>query len=370
MRKPGGDAGTVHVTRRRSHDTSAPSRRVGWRTPTWIAGLLLLWSAAPAHAQARGFPPGVELAVSLPPAPVTAGDQAYLCYELHLRNYGTREVEVVGVEVGDADGGASLASVTGEELTGSWRLLGPRDDESVATTLPAGRMALVYLWVPVKSAEEAPDRLRNRVTFASDDGSEPSVLERVVPVTGTETIVQVGPPLRGPGWFAANGPGNVSGHRRTILPLGGRGVIAQRYAIDYVLVRDGRIADGDMEVNESYFGYGEELIAVADAVVASTKDGIPDNVPGEDSRAVEITLETVAGNYVILDLGNGRYAFYAHLQPGSVRVRPGDRVTRGQVLGLLGNSGNSTGPHLHFHIADANSPLGADGLPYTLDAST
>jgi len=60
----------------------------------------------------------------------------------------------------------------------------------------------------------------------------------------------------------------------------------------------------------------------------------------------------------------GRFAFYAHLQPGSLKVRLGQRVRRGQVLGLVGNSGNSTEPHLHFHLSDANSPLGSEGIPY------
>ena len=94
------------------------------------------------------------------------------------------------------------------------------------------------------------------------------------------------------------------------------------------------------------------------------KDGIPENIPGPTSRAVAITLETVGGNHVIVDIGGGRYAFYAHLQPGSPRVKVGDRVRRGQVLGLVGNSGNSTEPHLHFHLSDGNSPLGSEGVPY------
>jgi murein DD-endopeptidase MepM/ murein hydrolase activator NlpD len=75
----------------------------------------------------------------------------------------------------------------------------------------------------------------------------------------------------------------------------------------------------------------------------------------------------VGGNHVIVDLGGGHYAFYAHLKPGSIRVRAGDRVHRGQVLGLVGNSGNSTEPHLHFHVSDANSPLGSEGVPYAYD---
>jgi murein DD-endopeptidase MepM/ murein hydrolase activator NlpD len=71
---------------------------------------------------------------------------------------------------------------------------------------------------------------------------------------------------------------------------------------------------------------------------------------------------------VIIDLGGGHFAFYAHFQPGSLRVKLGDRVKRGQVLGLVGNSGNSTEPHLHFHVSDANSPLATEGIPYVFDA--
>jgi murein DD-endopeptidase MepM/ murein hydrolase activator NlpD len=71
--------------------------------------------------------------------------------------------------------------------------------------------------------------------------------------------------------------------------------------------------------------------------------------------------------YVILALGNGRFAFYAHLKPGSVRVKRGDRVREGDVVGLLGNGGSSTGPHLHFHVMNRPSALASDGLPYVFD---
>ena len=81
-----------------------------------------------------------------------------------------------------------------------------------------------------------------------------------------------------------------------------------------------------------------------------------------------ITLETVGGNHVIIDIGGGHYAFYAHLKPGSLRVKVGDRVKRGQVIALVGNTGNSTEPHLHFHISDYPSPLGSEGMPYGYDA--
>ena len=77
-----------------------------------------------------------------------------------------------------------------------------------------------------------------------------------------------------------------------------------------------------------------------------------------------------AGNHVVVDIGEGRFAFYAHMQPGSVRVKVGDKVKTGQVLGLLGNSGNTDSPHLHFHVMDGPSPLVSNGLPFVFNSFT
>jgi hypothetical protein len=179
----------------------------------------------------------------------------------------------------------------------------------------------------------------------------------------------IGPPLRGGVWLAGNGPSARSGHRRALIPISGAPSIAQRFAIDYVKVNEtDSTYSGDRLKNENYFAEGNDALAVANGRVVAVKDGIPENVPGVNSRAVPITLETVGGNHVIIDIGDGRFAFYAHLKPGTIRVKVGDVVTRGQVIGLVGNTGNSTEPHLHFHIADANSPLGSEGVPYGYDS--
>lgn len=107
---------------------------------------------------------------------------------------------------------------------------------------------------------------------------------------------------------------------------------------------------------------------MADGAVVLVRDGIPDNVPRAAARAVPITPETLPGNVVVLDIGGGRFAYYGHVQRGSLRVKPGDKVRRGQVLGLLGNSGNSDEPHLHFHVADSASMLESEGVPYVIDS--
>jgi hypothetical protein len=185
---------------------------------------------------------------------------------------------------------------------------------------------------------------------------------------GEAKPIIIGPPVRGE-WVPAQGAGNGVGHRRALFALQGAPRIAQRFAIDWVQVgTDGKTFAGSEKDSKSYHAYGRDVLAVGDAVVVSAQDGIPENVPGSNSRAVAITPETIGGNYLILDLGGNHFAFYGHLQPGSLRVKVGNRVRRGQVIGLVGNSGDCDQPQLHFHISDTNSVLDSEGLPYAIDS--
>lgn len=127
----------------------------------------------------------------------------------------------------------------------------------------------------------------------------------------------------------------------------------QRFATDFVIARGGRSYTGDRTANSKFYCWGEPVLAPAPGTVVTAVDGIPDNVPGEtnDSSAL--------GNHVILDLGDNEYAFLAHLQQGSVRARPGDRVERGEQIGSCGNSGTSSEPLVHFHLQ--NTPIFGEG---------
>ncbi len=312
----------------------------------------------------------VPLDIQVPWAPtsVQADGKNTLVYELHITNFSGQNVSLTQIEV-LAEGGAELAKLGPSELLTSVLSLGNRQAGGMEKLdLGPGQRALVYMWVALDSAAKLPAALEHKVS--AKVGAFPDELTILCArVTVGHDVPVVSPPLRGDSWMAGNGPSNTSPHRRTIIPIDGRARISQRFAIDWIRLNpDGKTYTGDPLDNKNYRAYGSEAFAVADGTVVATKDGIPQNVPGINSRAVPITLETVGGNHVILDIGHGRYAFYAHLQPGSLKVKVGDRVKRGQVLGLVGNSGNSTEPHLHFHIGDSTSPLGSEGLPYVLAA--
>lgn len=332
---------------------------------------ILSWWLVPALAAQASLPPFLELRVPKPPTVATGGGESFLAYELHVTNFAPQTMSLTKVEVAMGDGGTRkvLHAVTDSGLARSLTRPGMNVPPAERAKIAGGARAVVWLWVPVDRFAP-PGSVQHRVFVEQGAGDSARTRQLDGPeVAVTREAAPVGPPLRGGVWLVGNGPAPETGHRRALIPVGGVPSIAQRFAIDYVILGDNDTTfTGDRLKNENYRAYGREAIAVADGRVVATRDSIPENVPGITSRAVPITLETVGGNHVILDIGGGRHAFYAHLQPGSLRVRTGDRVKRGQVVGLVGNSGNSTEPHLHFHIADGTTPLQSEGLPYLHDA--
>jgi murein DD-endopeptidase MepM/ murein hydrolase activator NlpD len=128
---------------------------------------------------------------------------------------------------------------------------------------------------------------------------------------------------------------------------------AQAYAVDLVKTGERR-PGGD---NRAFPSYGEPIVADAPGVVAIAVDGIPDNAPGA------VNGYDLHGNYVVIDHGNGEYSLFAHLVPGSLQVRAGQPVGMGQILGLCGNTGQSTMPHLHWQVMSHPMASQAKGLP-------
>ncbi|OCC07802.1 M23 family metallopeptidase [Streptomyces sp. PTY087I2] len=192
--------------------------------------------------------------------------------------------------------------------------------------------------------------------------------------------VEVDPPVTGR-WSALNSPADK-------VPSHGTHAYGQTYAIDIVAEPEAGEGGASARPGFRWFwpvvrparafpAFGAPLFAVADATVVRASDGQRDHLSRNslpallylmliegDARSM-IGARRIIGNHVILDLGDGTYAVYAHLRRGSLQVKPGDRVRAGQRLGRVGNSGNSSEPHLHFHLMDGPDPDSARGIPFT-----
>jgi murein DD-endopeptidase len=332
------------------------------------AGLLTLeivLGATPTAAQLEIV--AVDVRVPVPPTAFLADGTTHLVYELRITNLDRSQITLSAIDVYADSAPNPLVTRSGDSLRADAHLVGASASTN-ELLLPTGRQTLVFLWVTLPTGARTPGKLRHRLTVSVMDSTGKAASDTVggffVPVRTGAPLVLAAPFIDGP-WLAANGPGNRSGHRREPFPVSGVARIGQRFATDWIkLGPDGRAFHGDSLVNSNWYGYGVPLVAVADGIVTASKDSIVENVPFSPGMAVPITVETVGGNHVILDLGGGRYAYYAHLQPGSLEVKRGDRVRRGQPIGLLGNSGNSRAPHLHFQVTDGRSPLGSEGLPW------
>ena len=237
----------------------------------------------------------------------------------------------------------------------------------------AGR--LVFIELAFDRRADVPDALMHRFDILAVPlgGTEPTPMTYTAATFPLDLHVpELGPPLKGGGWVAANGCCETDGiHRATVLPVNGGLHDTQRFAIDWMRMNDeGRLVVGDPSDVHSYVDYGAEIIAVAGGTVVSTLNTLDDQVPGQLPDPSTITLQNVDGNHVVVRHRDGRYAFYAHMQKGSVTVEAGDRVRRGEMLGRLGNTGNTSAPHLHFHLMDGASVLGSSGCPTCSAASS
>jgi Peptidase family M23 len=344
-----------------------------YRTVGFIACLLVAcplggWSQAPDQ-----FTP-VVVSPLLPETQRVLGTDGkdHVVYELAVANTRQTPATLMKLEVLDArDPSVPLAAYEGETLLSRLRTLGNTRPETAALDFNETRLVLLHL--AFDPGAGVPQRLVHRVAVlaAANLGDlTPALLSyTVAPVRIRPRIPVVGPPLTGQGWVATNGCCEADGvHRNTGLPVNGQLYFAQRYAIDWQrLDAEGRLVLGDLSDVHSYTAYGADVVAVADGVIVGTRNDLEDQLPPNLPDPKTITAQTLLGNHVIQDIGDGFFAFYAHLQPGSVVVAPGDRVTRGQQLGKLGNSGNTSAPHLHFHIMAGPSAIGSNGIPYVID---
>lgn len=330
-----------------------------------------LVSAVPASGQTTQRPARVEVVIPKPPLPVLADGKRVLVYELHVTNFGRgalgfREINVLN------GAGTPIVSYRDSALTELLNPVGATPNRA-AQRLDPGQRTVVFLWLSFPSAVPAPTMLRHRIVFdildtadvRRDRGTQ-TVLDSIFVPVSRESDLVLRPPLDSGEWVMGSGPSNISVHRRALNAVGGGAHIAERFAIDWVKIGpNGNTYHDDEHRNENYWAFGQPVHAVAPGRIVAAVDSIADNVP--HATMPPVTLANIAGNYVTVRMGPNRYATYAHLKRGSVRVHVGTRVSGGEVIGLLGNTGQSTAPHLHFQITDGESVLASEGVPFVFD---
>jgi len=327
--------------------------------------LTLLTLASPGAATAQTNQ-ALDVRVAETPNIVRIGAADQLVYELHITNFSSVPLRLDQLVVKAGDKRTALKAYAGDELAKAIGLVGPA--EADARIIPPGRRAVVYINAPV-AADLARGRISHDLSLAKvgADGASFAISGGAA-TPETAALPRLSAPLRGGPWVAVYNPGMERGHRRVFYATEGSATLPGRFAIDYMKVdTSGKLSSGDADLPANHYGFGAEVLAVADGTIVAVRDDVTD--PPTRSGRTNPSIADASGNYVMLDIGGGRIATYEHLKQGAP-VKAGDRVKAGQVVGFLGFTGQASAPHLHFHLADRPSILGAEGQPYVVTSLT
>ncbi len=308
------------------------------------------------------------------PAPVLGTDRKYhVIYELRLANRGPIPATLQKLEILDADSRATVHTFEGVDLQGRVRDIGGVTAADTVIEPGGERLFLVDLEFAVSTS--VPVALMHRLELLGPKAPQSTAATLVsytiatVPLDGPAPAVIVSP-LRGNGWVVTSGCCDVGNpDRAAILPVNGGLWSSKRFAVDFMQLDDaGVFVHDDPTQLGNFTSYGADVVAVAPGKVVALLDTLPDQPVGLPPDPSASSFESADGNYVVIDLGNGLFAFYGNLQPGSLTVQVGDIVQRREVLATLGNSGDSSVPHLNFRLMGGASPFGSDGLPFVFNA--
>jgi murein DD-endopeptidase MepM/ murein hydrolase activator NlpD len=361
-----------------------------------VAAGLLTAALMPEMASADGKPGDVTVKfcpseqARTYPLESQRGVQSLLLQNVLVSHAGGAPVEIIGVDVdlmasGEVKdtrriSGADLktASASGPRLQASGALEMMAFQFCSGTLIPEGAKlagpalnpgeALLLTNQPF-AYKGARDSVRVRVQFVREGRTVETSAS--LPINSAMSKTEFRFPMSGQ-WFSAVGPTPHTAHRWA-LP--------EEFAFDIVGLGDGtRSYSGSGTAFEDYHAYGADILAAADGRVVAVKADVAEDPttlrqPGETVEAygervgayqmqlVASDINSIAGNYIAIDHGNGEFSFYAHLKPGSITVKIGDVVKSGQAMAQLGSSGNSTEPHLHFQVCDRPEPLACAGIP-------
>jgi murein DD-endopeptidase MepM/ murein hydrolase activator NlpD len=319
-----------------------------------------------AELQTTPTPPALTMTNPVSPIPFASTNGINLAYELELNGLDGAVPE--SIDVIDPATGTVIYTPDARVFARTYQKASsppPTAEERMNGTLKLS-IPRISVWFKV-SPGAVPDTLVHRLTLNRSAVGLPPLK-----VTGGEVTVRkdlkpvvIGSPMKGPGWVDMESTLPTTHHFLMPVTINNVTTVDQRYAQDWFYIDPvtGNAAAGNATRAKNFFGYGKELLAVADGTVVDVRDGIPDNEL--IYHLPPFSFATGTGNNIVIDIGNGKYAAYCHIIPGSFTVKKGDKVKEGDVIGLLGNTGQSDIPHLHFEVVTGKpSVIGGEGYPY------
>jgi hypothetical protein len=333
--------------------------------------VLALSAAAPTSMASASSKVTALLVSQSGPALVVRGSdrRQHIEYDLLITNAFGAPVTVTSIKA-LGPRGRVLLHLTGQRLAEATK---PLIGGTRSATIPASTVVDTVIDITLPRGIAPPRHLTHRIAYKLPPHPIGPIIqsERIrgprVTVDRRRAVV-IAPPLSGNGWYDGNGCCiSDSDHRVGRLPVDGSTLKhPETFAIDWVKDEGGRFFTGDGSKLTDHFAFGAIVRSATSGVVTSARDGRPEQIPFKNPTGITENLD-FPGNYLTIRVRHGVYAFYAHFQPGTVAVKVGQRVNVGQRLGLLGNTGNSGAPHLHFGLMDGPYWATADGLPFEID---
>jgi len=319
----------------------------------------------------RGRPTAI-LVTPIHEAQVVSGDDGkdHIEYELLVVNAVDQPVTLKSLAVLDP-AGKELTRIDGPVLVAATQTL---LDKKPVTEIPASAAVSVDvdLIVPPGSA---PERVTHRLEYRVPPGTSTAVFVDPPLIDGPEVAINrrpataIKPPVKGKGWLSTSACCEPNVHRDLRVVVDGRRIeTAETFAVDWALLKGDRVYEGDGTSNEQFYAYGVDVFAVANGTVVSVQDGKPETTPNKPMTPK--TLSDFGGNQVVLEIAPNVFAVYAHLHPGSLKVKVGDNVKVGAPLAKIGNTGPSLGPHLHFGLLNRPDLFTGRSLPFVIDGYT
>ena len=283
-----------------------------------------------------------------------------ICYMLNTWEFEKEGLKLQQVVVFDNDTKADLFTIEKADLPFIWK--GPLQQS------PEFKIDQIYRYyisfqIPILLNQTVPDNISHRFILTDTISNQRVTVEGgIVHVRKNEAPRLIASPVTGNLYLFHNQ--STMGYHYYLAFFINRGIWTnEKFAFDLTQINEDwqDTYSGDPKKNESFFAYGDTLYAVGTGTVVKVVDGRAEN-SGNARDAVLTINDTYYGNYLVLDIG-GCWAVYMHCLPGSFRVKAGDHVEEGQPVARLGNSGNSTEPHLHFQLNDVPDPAFSHGLP-------